>query len=699
MMDEHGFVRIAVGHPVIEIGNPIKNRAAIEDLWYGIPAKDADIVLLPELCLSGYTCGDLFHQHSLLKSVEDQLMKLAKGTPHDYRLRVIGAPIAVNNNLYNCAVIFWADRIVGVVPKRWLPNYKEFYEGRWFRGASGEEPNTITIGEKKGIPFGTDLLFQHSEVIVGVEICEDVWMPIPPSSYQAIAGANVLLNLSASNELIGKCEYRRSLVIGQSGRCIAAYAYASSGPTESTSDLVFGGHCLIAENGVLLRESNRVGDGDFVYLRQDCMSTEVDIQRLMGERRLITSFGDCIELKGRDFRVQQLQGNSKDAKLGFITKKTTTKMRVFQRRYTGTPFVPKDPTTLQARCNEIFGIQCCGLAKRLERINQRATPYIGISGGLDSTLALMVAAKTYDMMGWNKRSIHGVTMRGFGTSKKTEFNALGLMDLMGITPSSIDIRAGVTQDLIDMRHMPFGIDLTEEQKRYEKRSGDKAGMTFYEWFQELLMELPSGSQDLVFENTQARKRTYYLMNQGFVLGTGDLSEAALGWCTYNGDHMSMYNVNCSIPKTLVSWIVRHIAENEFEGKLQEVLLDIAETVISPELLPTGKDGQINQSTEDILGPYELHDFFLYHFMRSGFGPRKILFLANLADFTVPYSEEKILSTLKTFVSRFFNNQFKRNCVPDGPKVGSVSLSPRGDWRMPSDADAQLWLDELRELEA
>jgi NAD+ synthase (glutamine-hydrolysing) len=499
--------------------------------------------------------------------------------------------------------------------------------------------------------------------LVGIEICEDLWVPIPPSAFQAMAGATVLLNLSASNETIGKSRYRTELVAGQSGRCVAAYAMAGSGPTESTTDVVFGGHCLIAENGVLLAESPRVGDGAPIRRDSYTITRDVDVDRLRTDRRVMTSFDDSLSAL-RPFRR--------------IPFGLSERMEGLERAVPGTPFVPAEGPELHRRCAEIFGIQCAGLAKRIERLPGGTPLNLGISGGLDSTLALLVAVTTCDMLGLDRRLVHGLTMPGFGTTQRTRTNALDLMHHLGVSSETIDISALAFEAFREIGHSPFGIELR--------------GMDL-ESFRAALAHVPAESRcDLTFENVQARLRTFLLMSKGFVVGTGDLSELALGWCTYNGDHMSMYNPNCSIPKTLVKFLVRYVALHQFpDGPVRRTLLSIVATTISPELLPVSLAGEIEQSTEATLGPYEIHDFILYHAVRLGYSPAKVLFLSQFASFTQAYPRELIERTMRTFYQRFFRQQFKRSCVPDGPKVGTVSLSPRGDWRMPSDADPAEWL--------
>jgi NAD+ synthase (glutamine-hydrolysing) len=659
-MNQHGFVRLTCASTATTVASPDANAEQIVRVLTQV--ADSDIVLFPELCITAYTCGDLFGQSALLERAVQTTLQIADAARDVPQLIAVGLPVAVNNSLYNCAAILFAGAVVGVVPKQFIPNYKEFYESRWFSGANGSEPAEIDFGGSL-VPFGIDLLFRSGRVVVGVEICEDLWMPIPPSSFQAVAGANILLNLSASNETIGKNRYRTDLVVGQSGRCIAAYAYSSAGPTESTTDLVFGGHCLIAENALLLQQSPRVGDGNPIRRDSYFISADVDIERLQNDRRTVTSFDDCVRHLPTRYR--------------HIPISLREQMSGLRRNVNGRPFIPKEDAELQDRCAEIFAIQHSALAKRIEQLPVPQPLNIGVSGGLDSTLALLVAVKTCDLLSLPRTYIHGLTMPGFGTTEKTRTNALDLMRQLRITHETIDIRELCLEAFRAIGHMPFGIGCSE-------MNADE--------LQERLVKLAATNRhDLVFENVQARIRTFLLMSKGFVIGTGDMSEQALGWSTYNGDHMSMYNPNCSIPKTLVKFLVRYVALNEFEGEVRDTLLSIVGTTISPELLPLSAEGEILQSTEKMLGAYELHDFFLFHVVRNGFGPEKILFLAEHAQFAEQHSEEECRQALQTFYRRFFRNQFKRSCVPDGPKVGSVSLSPRGDWRMPSDAEPAMWL--------
>ena len=632
--------------------------------------RESDLVLLPELGLTGYTCGDLFARRSLLDAVLEALTLVVSASRECGAVVVIGLPLTVSGSLMNVAAVIAGGRLCGLVPKTFLPTYREFYDGRHFRAASAHDPDHVMVNQSQ-VPFGTDLLFEYGEAKIAVEICEDLWTPIPPTSRAATAGANVLLNLSASNETIGKAAWRRDLVSTQSGRCIAAYAYASSGPGESTSDLVFGGHCLIAENGVLLDQSRRVGDGqEPAIVTQTSVTCDVDLDRLAHDRRVIGSFDDDPQdpPHGRGtYRCVEATPP------GSVRARAT-----LHRRVDAHPFVPDESAELDARCAEIFAIQTAGLVKRLSRLGERPRSVIGISGGLDSTLALLVALRAYDAAAWDRKLIGGITMPGFGTTEHTLANAERLIDASGLTGERIDIRELCLDTFRAIGHSPLGMEVDAS--------------TTAESFQEALRQTPDDAADLVFENVQARVRTLLLMSRGFVLGTGDMSEQALGWSTYNGDHMSMYNVNTSIPKTLVRFLVRYAADHYFDGAIRELLHAVADTPISPELLPPGEDGAIRQSTEATIGPYELHDFFLFHFIRNGFDREKILYLARHARFDREYPQEAIATTLDTFFKRFFANQFKRNCVPDGPKVGSVSLSPRGDWRMPSDADPDAFLE-------
>ncbi len=662
-MNPFGFLRVAAATPLVRVTDCAFNVEHILALMRRAESEHVNVLVFPELAITGYTCADLFHQPVLQRGAAAALAHLTRESAAVFSgLAVVGVPLAVEDSVFNCAAVLHRGRLLGVVPKSFLPNYKEFYEARWFAPAIKANRREAVIAGQT-VPFGTDRLFAAEDVeglIVGVEICEDLWVPVPPSSAQALAGANVLVNLSASNEIIGKANYRRQLVLGQSGRCLAAYVYASCGVGESTTDVVFGGHCLIAENGVMLAESRR-------FQREDALLVaDVDLDRLRADRQRTSSFLDAHLYPGYDRPF---------ARSVFMLGEQATPADL-RRPIEAHPFVPQGQEQLRDRCEEIFHIQVAGLAKRLEHLG--APPVaIGISGGLDSTLALLVACKTMDALGAPRQRILAFTMPGFGTSNRTRDNARALMRQLGVSAREVDIRPLCLEEMRVLGHRPFGIDLT--------------GLGVEELAERLRRLPPEECHDLVFENVQARMRISLLMNSGFVIGTGDLSEAALGWSTYNGDHMSMYNPNSSIPKTLVKFLVDWAARNEFEGEARRTLLDIVDTLISPELLPAGADGQPAQATEDTLGPYEVLDFFLFHLLRYGAPPEKILFLAERAPFRRSYSVRELRGWLKVFIRRFFANQFKRSCVPDGPKVGSISLSPRGDWRMPSDAAAALWL--------
>lgn len=664
-MSRHGFIRVAAMAPPLKLADPRANASATIDAMHQAANLGVDVLVGPELGLTGYTCNDLFFQQVLLRGAIDALQAVTVATARLYSgVVVVGLPLVIDDQIFNCAAIVSNGEVLGIVPKSYLPTYKEFYDARFFAPASTAHSTSISLFGKC-VPFGTDLLFyaRHQDsLVIGVEICEDLWGPVPPSSIQAIHGATVLLNLSASNETIAKAAYRRDLVVQQSARCIAAYAYASAGRGESTTDIVFGGHCLIAENGSMLSESTR-------FQRQLVLqTTDVDLDRIRFNRQLTTSFGDALLDTGlrRTYR-----------KIGFHLPERRAP-ELLLRGVDAHPFVPSKATELKERCEEIFTIQVTGLGRRLEQIGSPSVA-IGVSGGLDSTLALLVLCKTLDSLGVPRSQIKALTMPGFGTTNRTLTNAKDLMNRLGVSFREIDIRPLCFEEMKALGHSPFGLKLD--------------GMT-YESITEPLRHLPPEKRkDLTFENVQARVRTNLLMNTAFVIGTGDLSELALGWCTYNADHISMYNPNISIPKTLVKFLVRWAADNEFEGPARDTLIDIVNTEISPELLPADANG-VSQSTEASVGPYELHDFFMFHFLRYGASPEKILYLATQAKFDVPYSLKEIRKWLRTFLTRFFNNQFKRSCLPDGPKVGSVSLSPRGDWRMPSDAQVSLWIENL-----
>lgn len=612
-------------------------------------AKEVKLAVFPELSVTGYSCGDLFGQQILTEMAIDALYQLADTYRSANLAIMVGLPLRVGHRLYNCAAMLQGGKIMGLVPKIHIPNYGEFYEKRWF--ASGKDlKGEVEIYNSKirstlTCPIGRDLLFEVNGVRIGAEICEDLWVPAPPSTQLALSGADIIVNLSATNELIGKHKYLLSLIQNQSARCRCGYVYSSAGTGESSTDLAFAGNCIIAESGKLLAESERFSIGAKMAI------ADIDIEILRHDRQHFDTFSEV----ARDF-TPRISACEIDMR---YEESDTLKYRIIDRH----PFVDDDPKKLAERCAEISSIQAWGLAIRLRAIGCR-TAVIGISGGLDSTLALLVTAKAFDMLGLDRKGIIGITMPGFGTTDRTKTNADKLMELLGVTSKEIAIGASVKQHFEDIGH-------------------------------------DGKTPDVTYENSQARERTQILMDvankeNGIVIGTGDLSELALGWCTYNGDHMSMYGVNGSIPKTLVKYLVAGYAEETDNQELRKVLLDIIATPISPELLPPSEGDEIKQKTEDLVGPYELHDFFLYHMMRHGMRPKKIYYLAKHA-FAGLYREEEIRHWLRVFYRRFFGQQFKRSCMPDGVKVGSVSLSPRGDWRMPSDASATIWLQEIDKM--
>lgn len=645
-----GFIRVASVAPAVRVADITYNS---EQTRLGLRAAakgGAAVVLFPELGITGYTCGDLFAQALLQERALAALLELAAETGRLKLHAVVGLPLVVQGRLYNCAAVLGAGRVLGLVPKQFLPTTGEYYEERWFTSAAGLAPIEVDLGADTA-PLATNLLFvdQGSGCTFGVEVCEDLWAVHPPSGDLCLAGANLILNPSASNELLGKAAYRRDLVRQQSARCLAAYAYASAGPGESSTDVVFSGHCLIAENGSLLAESERFRfDTQITY-------ADVDLDRLQHERLCNSSFSAATA--STEFRRIPVTLAVPAGQAG--------KPPGALRPNPALPFVPSDPRIRAETCGEIFAIQSTGLAKRLRHTGAK-TIVIGISGGLDSTLALLVAVRAFDLLGLDRKGILAPTLPGFGTTQRTRGNAEKLVAELGATLRIIPIHDAIKQHFADIGH--------DERVH-----------------------------DITYENAQARERTQILMdlaNQvgGLVVGTGDLSEAALGWCTFNGDHMSMYHVNAGIPKTLVRYLIEWCADSEFAGATAKVLHDIAATPISPELLPTTADGQLLQHTEDLIGPYELHDYFLFHIVRHGARPAKVLHLAELA-FAGRYRRALILRWLEVFVRRFFSQQFKRSAMPDGPKVGSVALSPRGDWRMPSDASAAAWLAEIAALRA
>ena len=635
----YGYVKVAAAVPRVRVADCKFNAGQIEKEIIIADGKGVQIIAFPELCITGYTCGDLFAQQLLLEEAELGLMQVLNTTRQLDIISIVGMPVVCEGQLLNAAVVIQKGRVLGVVPKTYLPNYKEFYEMRWFVSASDVSARSVRLCGQV-VPMGDDLLFETSDTTFGIEICEDVWAAVPPSSSLALQGAEIIFNLSADNEAIGKHAYLRSLLSQQSARCLAGYVFSSCGFGESTTDVVFAGNGLIYENGTLLVASERFS------LEEQLVISEIDVEFLRTERRVNTTFAACRR------RV------TPEAAIRISTELVNSRELNLTRTYDPHPFVPQGPT-LDERCEEIFSIQVAGLAQRLTHTKAKSA-VVGISGGLDSTLALLVCVKTFDKLGWQRKGIVGVTMPGFGTTDRTYTNAIDLMTSLGVTVREVSIKKACLQHFEDIGH-------------------------------------DASVHDVVYENSQARERTQILMdiaNQtwGLVIGTGDLSELALGWATYNGDHMSMYGVNASVPKTLVKHLVKWVAENGMDETSRSTLLDIVDTPISPELIPADENGNISQITEDLVGPYELHDFFLYHFLRGGFRPSKIFFLA-VRTFKDVYDEETIRKWLQTFLRRFFNQQFKRSCLPDGPKVGSVSLSPRGDWRMPSDASSEAWLKE------
>lgn len=634
----HGFVKVAAATPKIQVADCVENAARIVENVFQMERRGAKVMVFPELCLTGYTCSDLFWQERLLDEARRALAEVARQTRETDALIFVGLPWEENGKLYNVAAALNRGRVLGIVPKRHLPNYNEFYEQRHF--AEGPEELHMTSFEGCEVPFGMRQLFccaQMPRLKVAAELCEDLWVPDPPGTRHALAGAALLVNLSASDEMTGKDSYRRELVALTSARLVCAYIYATAGEGESTTDLVFGGQNMISENGVILAESGRF-ENSVIY-------ADIDVERLAGERRRMTTYP-----------AQSAEGYRC---VPFSLKMEET---VLERRFDPRPFVPSDQEKREERCDEILNIQAMGLKKRLEHTGCRCA-VIGISGGLDSTLALLVTARAFDRLGLDRSGIICVTMPCFGTTDRTYANACKMTKALGATLREIDIREAVTLHFRDI-----GQDIH--------------------------------THDVTYENGQARERTQILMDianrkNGMVIGTGDLSELALGWATYNGDHMSMYAVNVSVPKTLVRHLVRYYADTCGDAGLAEILGDVLDTPVSPELLPP-ENGVISQKTEDLVGPYELHDFFLYYMLRAGYEPEKIYRIAKLA-FAGAYEEETILKWLKKFYWRFFSQQFKRSCLPDGPKVGSVAVSPRGDLRMPSDGCVRVWMNQLEEL--
>ncbi len=638
-----GFITVAAAIPSVKVADTEYNIKQIEDFVAQAEGRGVEIIVFPELSVTGYSCQDLFLQQLLVEQAEVAVMQLLDFSRKLDIICIVGAPVNISGSLYNCAVVIQHGVILGIIPKTYLPNYGEFYEKRWFTSSKDLKPTDIRYaGNSVSITPGPTLFRTSDNALFGVEICEDVWAAEPCSNKLALAGADIIFNLSASDELIGKHIYLMNLLSQQSARTISGYVYSGCGFGESTQDVVYGGNALIYENGTLLSESERFS------FKPQMIVNQIDIEKLRVERQKNTTFVNC-----RD------DSNAVIKQTAVVQPKNFSLLREID----ALPFVPDD-NDMEHSCNEIFSIQVAGLAKRIMHTACKHL-IVGISGGLDSTLALLVCVKTFDKLGMNRKGIVGVTMPGFGTTDRTYNNALSLMNSLGVTIREISIADSVKVHFNDIGH-----DISVH--------------------------------DVTYENSQARERTQILMDlsnqlKGMVVGTGDLSELALGWATYNGDHMSMYGVNAGIPKTLIKYLVRDVAYNAVDEKSRNTLLDIIDTPISPELIPAEEDGTIKQKTEDLVGPYELHDFFLYYFLRFGFRPSKIYLLARKAFDAADYEDDTIKHWIKVFFHRFFTQQFKRSCLPDGPKVGSVSLSPRGDWRMPSDASSVLWLKECETL--
>lgn len=658
----HGFIRVAAAIPSVKVADVTYNVNQIMSQILEAEAKGVEVVVFPELCVTGYSCQDLFTQHLLLEEAERGVRRLMDETKDLNITAIVGVPVIFQNMLLNCAAIIHHGFLY-MVPKTYLPNYGEFYEKRWFASSLVMNPDEFVYADHVVTMHDGNLLVQtHNGVLIGVEICEDLWAPSPVGISLALAGADIIFNLSASDELVGKHDYVKQLIAQQSGRGICGYVYSSCGFGESTQDVVYGGHAVIYENGTLLAQGER-----FSFNPQLIIS-EIDVERLRSERRRNTTFLNAQTdhtsiVYDLDPDYPFAPPRDRAYAMNLHDNKDSQEDILMFRKISATPFIPSSENMQQA-CEEILNIQVAGLAKRLVHIGCKNV-VLGISGGLDSTLALLVCVRTFDKLGWDRKGIVGITMPGFGTSDRTYQNALDLMKALGITMREISIANSVRQHFEDIGH-------------------------------------DMNNHDVTYENSQARERTQILMDvanqvNGLVIGTGDLSELALGWCTYNGDHMSMYAVNAGVPKTLIQHLVRYYANTPQQSPdIRNLLLDIVDTPISPELTPADSEGKIAQKTEDLVGPYELHDFFLFYTLRYGFRPRKIHYMSRKA-FEGKYDSLTIMKWLKIFYRRFFNQQFKRSCLPDGPKVGSVSLSPRGDWRMPSDASSQLWLKECAEI--
>ena len=641
----YGFIKIAAAVPEVQVANPKYNLQGIENLVIQAEGRGVEIITFPELCITGYSCGDLFSQQLLLDEAEMALIQLMNFSRSLDIITIVGTPVAYKGSLLNCAAVIQKGKILGIVPKTYLPNYNEFYEQRWFSSGNDINPDASVWLCGQQVSISSRMLFHTSTCTFGIELCEDLWAPIPPSSLLTMQGAEIIFNLSASNDVVGKQDYLQRLLRQQSARSLCGYVYASAGFGESTQDVVYSSKAYIYENGTMLAE------GTPHSLKAQMLISEIDVERLRTERRRNTTFSACA--------VNNTLAQS-GAFLHIDTTLLSPRDLDLTRPVNAHPFVPTG-TDLDERCQEVISIQAEGLAQRLHHIGATKA-VIGISGGLDSTLALLVAVRAFDFLHLDRAGIIGITMPGFGTTDRTHDNAVKLMQVLGVSAREINISRSVLQHFQDIGQDPTIHDVT-------------------------------------YENSQARERTQILMDvankeNGLVIGTGDLSELALGWCTYNGDHMSMYGVNAGVPKTLVQHLVRWVANHDAAAK--DVLLDIVDTPISPELLPADDNGDIAQKTEDLVGPYELHDFFLYYALRFGFRPAKVLFLAQAA-FGNAYPVNILKQWLTNFYRRFFGHQFKRSCMPDGPKVGSISLSPRGDWRMPSDACRDAWLAECEAL--
>lgn len=642
-----GFIKVAAATPAIRVADCDYNVTEMIRLANEAVKQAATVVVFPEMGITGYTCNDLYNQRVLICGALSALELFVSATSTLPLISIAGLPLEIKGRLYNVAVVISHGKIHGIVPKTFLPNYNEFYDKRWFASSRELKETEVSI-LGKSVPVGIHLLFENNHSRFAIELCEDLWTPIPPSSIHALHGADLIFNLSASNETAGKSSYRKSLVSQQSARCMAGYIYAAAGNGESTTDIVFSGHSLIAENGEILAENKRFS------FNGEIICAEIDIEKLRSDRIKNKSFtrNEYPMLENVHYRYVEIPDMEESG------------LQKFERFINPMPFVPKQDALLNERCEEIFSIQVGGLAKRLLHTGIKNC-VIGVSGGLDSTLALLVMAKAFDKINLSRQNIYGITMPGFGTTHRTKNNAVELMKALGVTMLEIPIADAVNLHFRDI--------------------GQNASV-----------------HDITYENSQARERTQILMDyankvNGLVIGTGDLSELALGWCTYNGDHMSMYAVNNGVPKTLVRTLVKWVADTQMSDEAKSVLMDVIDTPVSPELLPANENGEIAQKTEDVVGPYVLHDFFLYYVLRFGFSPSKIYFLAQKA-FAEEFSKEMIRKWLHVFFRRFFYQQFKRSCLPDGPKVGSVNLSPRGDWRMPSDASLHLWQQELDSLD-